>query len=558
MSRLHRFRRQLAFARHIPPRQILARLRLEVSRRLAQRRRPHLLAGLPLAATPPQPVFALRAGMITHREDGGWRFTFLHQARNYAATIDWNDPAPATATQLWRMNLHYMEYLEELDPAAALALMRQWIAGNPPYTPGFWRDAWNSYTVSLRTIVWMQQLARYAIFPADIVASLAAQLDFLARNLELDLGGNHLVKNIKALAWGAAFFAGPAAQRWRATAIRLLRRELPRQVLADGVHYERSPSYHCQVLADLIETRHALGHDPLGGALDDALARMTRAALLLTHPDGLVAQFNDAGLSMAYRADACAAALETVTGTAVTVDEGAFALPDAGYFGRRVGNDYLIVDMGAIGPDDLPAHAHGDVGSIELSVAGERIVVDPGVYEYVAGPLRAASRSAASHNVLALDGADQADFYGAFRCGRRPRVSVERCDIDGDCLALAGSHDGYATLLGAPRVRREITAGAGRITITDRITGGRAAGRLGFLLHPHCAVTLDGGRATITRGAAYLILTADRPFALEAAPWWPDMGQSLQAPRLHLTLAPGSRESRVDAQFRSLGTITAA
>ena len=43
----------------------------------------------------------------------------------------------------------------------------------------------------------------------------------------------------------------------------LLASELDEQVLADGMHYERSPAYHCQVLADLIDMRPWLEGDLL-------------------------------------------------------------------------------------------------------------------------------------------------------------------------------------------------------------------------------------------------------------------------------------------------------
>ena len=101
-----------------------------------------------------------------------------------------------------------------------------------------------------------------------------------------------------------------------------------------------------------------------------------------------------------------------------------FAFADAGYFGLRSATSYLVVDCGRIAPDDLPAHGHGDVLSFEWSVGTQRVFVDQGVFEYIPGARRQAARSAASHNTLCLEGADQADFFGAFRCGRRPNVEV--------------------------------------------------------------------------------------------------------------------------------------
>ena len=61
----------------------------------------------------------------------------------------------------------------------------------------------------------------------DFVASLAEQMAFLEANLETDIGGNHLVKNIKALLWASVFFDGRDVERWRALGLKLLREELP-------------------------------------------------------------------------------------------------------------------------------------------------------------------------------------------------------------------------------------------------------------------------------------------------------------------------------------------
>ena len=80
-----------------------------------------------------------------------------------------------------------------------------------------------------------------------------AQMNFLKSNLELDIGGNHLVKNIKALLWASQFFEGPEADRWRELGLKLLRKAIEEQVTPDGAHFELSPAYHVQVFADLLE-----------------------------------------------------------------------------------------------------------------------------------------------------------------------------------------------------------------------------------------------------------------------------------------------------------------
>ncbi len=555
----HQLKRALAFARHMPLSKLARRFELEVRRRVRDR-----LGLLPvswgvvpsLAANSPKPILPPRRDLTPIVEHGVATFRFLNRTLAMACddagpVVDWLAPGPGGASQLLRMNLHYMEYLEAASDPVFETIVRQWIVGNPAGCAGNWRDAWNSYALSLRVVVLMQQLARADrtlddSLRAEVAASVAGQMRFLEKNLETDIGGNHLIKNTKALIWASAFFAGVEAKRWRSTGLALLKREIVHQVLADGIHYERSPSYHCQVFADLLECRYALGGDPLGGQLDAVLARMAQAAADLAHPDGRVAQFSDAGLSMAYAPAECLAAYERLIRPAPTPQR-VFAYPQAGYFGLRAGGSYIVVDCGRIAPDDLPAHGHGDVLSFEWSVNGNRLVVDQGVFEYFAGPRREASRAAASHNTLAVDGADQADFFGAFRCGRRPNVEVRAWQPGNDAFELVGSHDGYGHLPGRPRHVRRIAADVRGLAIRDHIEGrldGRAS--VGTLLHPDIAVTVDGnGHSAMLRGSTATVrMTASAPITVEPASWWPDMGVEVATRRLMMHLPVGTTTAK--------------
>lgn len=553
-----KMRRALAFVRHMPFSKLARRVDLDLRRRLRDRlpspARPTARPAPSRAQNPPAPLFAPRAALAPKRQGDRWSFEFLARAIGMAGPrIDWGAPAPGAAHQLWRMNLHYMEYLEGVDDDAWAALVEDWIEANPATRPSAWRDSWNSYALSLRVVVWLQELTRRGDrLPAKTrvraAASAAKQLTFLERNLETDIGGNHLIKNIKALVWASAFFIGPEAERWRAIGLKLLEKELAAQILADGMHYERSPSYHCQVFADLLECRHALGDDPIGGALDDALCRMAQVAADLAHPDGGVALFNDAGLTMAYSPGECLDVYARLFG-ARPEPRRVFAFPAAGYYGLRVGENYVVADCGRIAPDDLPAHGHGDVLSFEWSAVGERIIVDQGVYEYIAGEKRAASRAAMSHNTLCLDGSDQADFFGAFRCGHRPNVETRRWEPSANGFLLEGAHDGFAHLPGRPRHVRRIQADADSIDILDRIEG-RADrnAHVNFLLHPKVVVELDAGGIELRWSAVRIAFTSSSPAELVPAVWWPDMGREHPTSRIVIALAPGDTESR--ASFR--------
>lgn len=544
-----RIGRQLAFAAQIPPGQLLRRFWLVGQRKIERRMRPGLaVPGLVRAAHPPRPLFPARSGLV-ESHGAGWRFTFIGRALEMPGAIDWRAPGATPADQLWRMNLHYMEYLESLPDAAVAALVEDWIAHVPAYAPGSTSDSWNAYALSLRVLVWMQQLAARSFDPAfagRAEAALAAQLRYLERHLETDIGGNHLIKNIKALLWASAFFDGAAARRWRRKGLALLKRALAGQMLADGMHFELSPSYHCQVFADLLEIRWALGEDPLDGSLDHALAAAAQVAADLAHPDGQVAEFGDAGLHMAYAPAECLAAFERVFARSVE-PRAIFAFEQAGYFGTRAGGDCLIVDAGDICPPTLPAHGHGDMLSFEWSLAGRRIVVDQGVYEYVAGPARQASRAAASHNTLAIEGMDQAAFFGAFRSSHRGRIVDRHFERHEDGFVLEAAHDGFRKS-GGPLHRRRFAATANHVRIEDRLEAAAATGaRVTLLLHPDVAVAkLPSGQLRLTCGKGAALVTASGELVVEKAIWWPDMGQEFPTSRLVLSLPPGTRESWIE------------
>lgn len=543
--------RAWAFGRHIPPGKLARRLWLAQRRRIDDRRgtrkppRPdvHLKQDLPAPLFPPRILCKIQ------REGVDWVFCFLGRVqRFYDGRIDWMAPGSGAEHQLWRMNLHYMEYLEEVDDADFADLVSAWLRDNASLQPGAWRDGWNAYALSIRVVVWLQQLPRRSgrldsALVAAMEDSLARQMSFLVRNLETDIGGNHLIKNIKALLWAGAAFEGAAARSWQALGRRLLMRELKVQILPDGVHYERSPAYHAQVFADLLECR-VIMQSPLP-ALDAVLERMAQATADLAHPDGLAAQFNDAGLHMAYDPATCLGIYVKQFGTRPQPQD-RFAYEAAGYFGYRDDRLTVIVDCGALAPDDLPAHGHGDILSFELSLEGRRMIVDQGVFEYIPGPRRDVSRAAASHNTLAVKGADQADFFGAFRFGRRARITERHWLEVGDTVTLTGVHDGYAILPGAPRHRRSFRVGPNGLILSDRLEGSASppAAWAGLLLHPEIRpqALSEGGWQLEGPERQVLRIFCSATLELEEAVWWPDMGHELLTRRLVARARAGDGE----------------
>ena len=114
-------------------------------------------------------------------------------------------------------------------------MWESWHAAVPPGRG----PAWWPYPVALRAWsfcgIYRALVAGSPIQDA-FLAELGAQAGFLRRNLETDVGGNHLIKNLKALTGLAVFYSDDRLLAW---ALRRLRRQLGVQVLPDGGHYER-------------------------------------------------------------------------------------------------------------------------------------------------------------------------------------------------------------------------------------------------------------------------------------------------------------------------------
>lgn len=418
---------------------------------------------------------------------------------------DWETAAPS---RLWRYHLHYLEPLWALDLADATTLARHWIREHPL---GRGQAGWEPYPTSLRLanlcgVFFGRHRVSVLASPElrdELWASLHLQAEWLRRHLEIHLLANHLLENGIALAVVGSCFEGPAAARWRRTALGLLRRELPEQILADGGHFERSPMYQSR-LAWALAFLGNIGDSDLDAAIRPALERCLEALRRLCHPDGEIALLNDSAFNMTNPAAEILEYGNRQLALEADSPSGGFSLPVTGYFGATTpAGDYLVVDAGPIGPDYQPGHGHADLFSFELSLAGQRLVVDSGNYDYEPSAERAYCRSTRAHNTVEIEGQDQCELWGAFRVGRRarPRELAFRDGADGFCLSAW--HDGYGHLPGGPRHRRQVSwHDSGVVAVRDTV---RAAAPVSCLcrlhLHPECRIVdTDRRRVTVLRG----------------------------------------------------------
>src|SRR5260370_15040788 len=283
---------------HLRPGQLAHRARLrtqqaglrrfpEAGRRILSGPDPSAANGWPHAVHPLDARTAGRWPGLPELRDGQIRLLGL--VRELGDGRAWQD---ADAPRLWRFHLHYWDWAWGLaadqDRLAARALFaRLWRSWQASTRFGC-GDAWHPYPAALRAWSWCglhRDLVAGSDIEPDFAAGLAAHTGFLRRHLEYDVGGNHLIKCLQALARLAVFFSD---ERLLPRVLRRLARELARQVLADGGHYERAPAYHCQVLADLIDVADLLRAAGLvpGDEVTTAVTRMRQWLGAVLTPDG--------------------------------------------------------------------------------------------------------------------------------------------------------------------------------------------------------------------------------------------------------------------------------
>jgi hypothetical protein len=560
-----RLARALLLARTLP-RLRWQQLAYPPLRRLQQR----LPLRLPELAASPQPAhFAVLAGAAAAWEPDSsettvaraerivaGRFTFLNHTE-HLPRIDWR---ARHGTRLWSFHLHEFDYALDLArawrstsqprfAAAFAGLTESWIAGNPPATG----DGWEPYTISVRSVNWL--LARLlfgaALAPATSEAvdrSVHQQLGLLERRLEYHILGNHLLRNLTALAVGGLYFDYEASRRWRATALPQLWHELPEQVLPDGCHAERSPLYHALALADLLRLIDLCDvvAEPVPAAARDRVAAMARALAILSRPDGSLHLFNDAADGTAPSPVWLRQLAVRVAAAEPAAPQGRVALPHAGYWGwfDDARGERFIIDCGPPGPDHLQGHAHCDMLSYELDLGGQRIICDSGVSGYEGDPLRSYVRSTRAHNTVTIDGREQSEVWGSFGMARRGAPVFATHSAESEPYQFRGGCTPYHSRRAVHQ--REVRRLEGNWTITDRVQGGEGR-RLDSCIHfhPACTVQREGDGFLVSAAGVRLrietfgidVVTVHQGEESPAQGWYcPEFGSALPAPVLRLTV----------------------
>jgi uncharacterized heparinase superfamily protein len=494
-------------------------------------------------------------------------FTFLNRRIDFGARIDWNQPKDERGADLWHFNLQYQEWLIDVahawrrdgDPRWRRYLeqtLESWIAHNPFGAKDYAKGAWNSYCLSLRALSWMKiyALAGQAMstgLRAAFLESLWIQCAFLRHNLELDLLGNHLIKNWKTLRFAAVFFDEPA---FAARARRLFNRHVAPQFTPAGMHEELSPMYAGIVLEDLLEV-YSLEGDT---ALEPYIHRLHDCVRQLSC-EGEYAFFNDSVNWNEVQPGELEALYQALF-PQVARPESPRKISADGYLGFAGPAATFLFDAAPAVAGPQPGHTHCDALSFEAWVGGRKLFTNSGVYEYLPGAARAYARAAAAHNTLRYGEREQSEIWGGFRLARRAKVGFRALRHEAEELLVEAWVEGFTF---RPRTthRRRVWAHPGGLEVLDRVSTEAIAPEMSsvfFHLAPPFRFALDpddAARAFIRDGEQTLgVLRVEGPakLSVETTPFFPEFGKRLEKSTLVLSQIPPETDIRSVVDWNAL------
>lgn len=404
------------------------------------------------------------------------KFTFIGISHEFKDNIDWNYNSYG---KLWNYNLTYFDFLqqEDINREDGLKLIQDFINFSEPI-----RGKKMPFPISLRNVNFIKFLSKNSIQNKDIDSFIFNQYYILMDNLEYHILGNHLLENGFSLLFGSYYFED---ERLYAKAFEILTEELDEQILNDGAHFELSPMYHQIMLFRVLDCINLIKNSQWKN--QELLEFLTQKAELMlgwlktiTYENGDIPLFNDSAKGIAPTSEELFNYAKILDITTKQVN-----LSDSGYRKMKNENYESVVDVGNIGPDYIPGHAHSDTFNFELYVHGQPIIVDTGISTYETNEERTLERSTSSHNTVEIDGENQTDVWGGFRVGRRAKV----IELDEDNHSIRATHDGYKhkDLLH----QREWIFSKTRVKVTDIIKGETSNNCVSYLhFHPNIPVKI--------------------------------------------------------------------
>ncbi|MEZ6854231.1 heparinase II/III family protein [Halodesulfovibrio aestuarii] len=491
-------------------------------------------------------------------------FCFLNVSNRIGSCSDWNNDR---YLKLWLYNAHYLDVLNARDMdghvTSQRALLTRWVSENPePIGNG-----WEPYCISLRLVNTIKWMSRNGQYDNLLLSSVHQQAASLFDQIEFHILGNHLFANAKALVFAGTFCETSEANVWLEKGLKILDQQVPEQFLNDGAHFELSPMYHAILLWDLCDLINLSQRSGVAflrqreelwkRALCDGLLWLQK----MVHPDGNISFFNDSALAIAPNSSelleyAYRIGIEVKPPKSATVFD-CTHLASSGYISVELPNNgKAILDVGRVGPDYQPGHAHADTLSFECSLFGERVFVNSGTSEYGNSNERLRQRGTASHNTVQVNGRNSSEVWDGFRVARRAEPQGVSITSNGCYIKVFASHDGYVRQgLGCTH-QRSWTFTRDHLELVDRVFGEYDIAEMFLHLHPDVYVNLldDNSVELLLRAGKKIYLTSSGVITPLASTWHPEFGKIVPSTCLSVEFTGKLIETSISwKQIESIG-----
>jgi uncharacterized heparinase superfamily protein len=424
---------------------------------------------------------------------------------------------PTGATAAWREGIDRFDWLNDLRAAgapgaqaAAVELTRRWLGENLRYREDTWRA--DILAARLRNLLLnsgylvggSNGAGEDAGFKALLMGSLYRQAAHLGRALPDGLYGAALLEAVIALMLSGLML--PRGEKLLVKGRKIFGRELPRQLLADGGHVERSPQRMLELLIRLIDLRDVFtaARRPLPDSLQITIETMASVVLMLAHGDGQLARFND---TAALDPRLVEAALRRAGGRLRPLNQ----LPLTGFQRMECARTVALVDCGAPPRHGLDYHAHAGTLAIELSIDGDPLIVNCGAHPW-SREWQQVQRTSAAHSTMIVDNVNSSMLLppkkaigGGMKMGGialKPDIVTSRREETNGQIWLDLSHNGYEEGFGLIHRRRLYLSANGEDFMgEDHLIGkGGNSFALRFHLHPGVQVSItQNGQAALMK-----------------------------------------------------------
>jgi len=122
-------------------------------------------------------------------------------------------------------------------------------------------------------------------------------------------------------------------------------------------------------------------------------------------------------------------------------------LNESGYRKLESSKFELIADVGNIGPDYQPGHAHADTFNFELYVNGRPVIIDTGTSTYEVNNIRFYERGTSAHNTVVVNDTNSSQVWSGHRVAKRAKVKIINDLPD----LIVATHNGYQSFGQTPK-----------------------------------------------------------------------------------------------------------